>query len=135
MSECLNVCPSVHLSVGLSVLLDICLPVYLLPELQRRCVQVRVPKRHVISEYQGTGVKLSCPGAKLDHLLLWKNDTYDLNPFLIATESAGRISYINHLVLHIRNLTKYDSGIYRQAFIFFSCNSTARYRYFLIITG
>jgi hypothetical protein len=76
-------------------------------------MQVRKAKRHVISEYEGTGVKLSCPGAKVEQLLLWKNGTLDLNPYLVATETAARITYLNHLVLHIKNLTKYDCQVYR----------------------
>ncbi|XP_055348046.1 uncharacterized protein LOC129595150 [Paramacrobiotus metropolitanus] len=79
---------------------------------QKKRLKHKAFKRHVLSEYAGTGIKLGCPGATLDHLVLWKNGTYDLNPFTVAADSAGRITYVTTLVLHIRNLSTYDAQLY-----------------------
>ena len=79
---------------------------------KKRQTAVRKPKKHVINEFAGTSIKLSCPTARMDKVLLWKNGTLDLNPYSIDEESGGKITYINNLVLHIRNLTKYDSQVY-----------------------
>ncbi|GAU94723.1 hypothetical protein RvY_06446-2 [Ramazzottius varieornatus] len=80
---------------------------------KKRKTAIRKPKRHVINEFAGTSIKLSCPTAKMDNVLLWKNGTLDLNPYSIGEESGGKITYINNLVLYIRKLTKYDSQVYR----------------------